>query len=98
MRNIVFVFVFLLTGYSAFSQFRLGIFGGISNYQGDLVDQVYKSSKPAFGLTGSFPVSERFSIRAGLTFAKIAGADSLATKPELKARNLSFQSKITEFS
>ena len=98
MRKNTFVLVLLFISYTSFSQFRLGIFGGISNYQGDLVDKPYKSSKGAFGFTGTFPVSQRFSIRAGLTFAKVAGADSLAEKPELIARNLSFQSKITEFS
>jgi hypothetical protein len=98
MRKIVLALVlFFITGPS-FSQFRLGLFGGLSNYQGDLSDKPYKSSKAAFGLTGTFPISERFGIRAGLTLAKIAGADSLTDKPELKARNLSFQSKITEFS
>jgi hypothetical protein len=70
----------------------------LSNYQGDLTDKPYKSSKAAFGVTATFPVSQRFSIRTGLTLGKIAGADSLSDKPELIARNLSFQSKITEFS
>ena len=98
MRKLLFVLLCFFITYSSFAQFRLGIFGGLSNYQGDLVDKPYKSTKGAFGLTGTFPVSERFGIRAGLTFAKVAGADSLGEKPELLARNLSFQSKITEFS
>jgi hypothetical protein len=98
MRKIALVFALFFIVQTSYSQFRLGIFGGLSNYQGDLVDKPYKSSKAAFGLTGTFPISERFGIRAGITFAKIAGADSLADKPELLARNLSFQSKITEFS
>lgn len=98
MRKITLVLVLFFIAHTTYSQFRLGIFGGLSNYQGDLVDKPYKSSKAAFGLTGTFPISERFGIRAGITFAKIAGADSLTSEPELKARNLSFQSKITEFS
>lgn len=98
MRQFLIILLCLFIGSSASAQFRLGIFGGLSNYQGDLLDKPYKSSKGAFGLTGTFPISERFNIRAGLTFAKVAGADSLSSKPELRARNLSFQSKITEFS
>src|SRR6476661_1829191 len=98
MRKLTLVLVLFFIAHSSFSQFRLGIFGGLSNYQGDLTDKPYKSSKTALGLTGTFPLTQRFSIRAGLTFGKIAAADSLSNKPELKARNLSFQSRITEFS
>jgi hypothetical protein len=96
-KTIVFFLVSIIT-LPSFSQVRLGIFGGLSNYQGDLTDKLYKSSKAAFGITASFPIAQRFSIRTGLTLGKIAGADSLSDKPELIARNLSFQSKITEFS
>jgi hypothetical protein len=98
MRKLTLVLVLFFIAQSSFSQFRLGIFGGLSNYQGDLTDKPYKSSKTALGLTGTFPITQRFSIRTGLTFGKVAAADSLSGKPELKARNLSFQSKITEFS
>jgi hypothetical protein len=98
MRKTIFFFLVSIITLPSFSQVRLGIFGGLSNYQGDLTDKPYKSSKTAFGLTASFPISQRFSIRTGLTLGKIAGADSLSDRPELIARNLSFQSKITEFS
>ncbi|HJW17654.1 MAG TPA: DUF6089 family protein [Flavisolibacter sp.] len=98
MRKTLVYFLVSIITLPSFSQVRLGIFGGLSNYQGDLTDKPYKSSKPAFGITASFPVSQRFSIRTGLTLAKIAGADSLSDRPELIIRNLSFQSKITEFS
>jgi hypothetical protein len=98
MRKLFIIGLCIIIGYPSMAQVRIGIFGGLSNYQGDLVDKPYKSSKGAFGLTGTFPISQRFNIRAGLTLAKVAGADSLGNKPELKARNLSFQSKITEFS
>jgi hypothetical protein len=98
MRKTIVYFLVSIITLPSFSQVRLGIFGGLSNYQGDLTDKLYKSSKAAFGVTATFPVSQRFSIRTGLTLGKIAGADSLSDKPELIARNLSFQSKITEFS
>ena len=63
-----------------------------------MVDKLYKNSGLALGLTGTFPVSQRFNIRAGITFGKIGGADSLSDQADLLARNLSFQSRITEFS
>jgi hypothetical protein len=98
MRKLVLLLLCSICGLSSFAQFRLGIFGGLSNYQGDLVDKYYKSSRGAFGITGTYQLSQRFSLRAGLTFAKVAGADSLNQQADLRARNLSFQSSITEFS
>ena len=88
----------LLCSYHSYSQFRLGIFGGLSNYWGDLVERPYQSSKAVFGLTGTWTLSQRFNVRAGLNFARVAGADSNSKSSVLVARNLSFQSNITEFS
>src|SRR3954465_7386939 len=79
------------------AQLRLGLSGGIANYQGDLTDKLYIASKPAFGLSLDYDLNPKFSIRAGLTFARVSGADSL-NKTDLRLRNLSFQSRITEFS
>lgn len=88
----------LFSSLQSYSQFRLGIFGGVANYWGDLVERPYQSSRGAFGLTGTFSISQRFNLRAGLTFARIAGADSNSKSDVLIARNLSFQSNIAEFS
>jgi hypothetical protein len=79
------------------AQLQLGVFGGIANYQGDLLDKPYKSSRPVFGLSLAYPLTPRVSVRAGLSFARVAGADSL-NKSDLQFRNLSFQSPITELS
>ena len=88
----------LLISLQSYSQFRLGVFGGLSNYWGDLVERPYQSSRGVFGLSGTWTLSQRFNVRAGLNFARVAGADSNSKSTELVARNLSFQSKITEFS
>ncbi|HVE61008.1 MAG TPA: DUF6089 family protein [Chitinophagaceae bacterium] len=86
---------------SAFSQpFQIGLFGGISNYQGDLVDKIYagRFTKPAIGLTLNYELSERFNIRAGFTQTRVEGDDKYNTKTYLQSRNLNFQSSISEFS
>ena len=98
MRRFIFAAIAVCFASVSFAQLQIGVFGGISNYQGDLVDKAYKSSKAAFGFTAGYPVSGRVTLRAALTFAKVAGADSLNKQPDLKLRNLSFQSPITEFS
>jgi opacity protein-like surface antigen len=98
MRKLLFLLILTLSITASYAQVQLGIFTGLSNYQGDLVDKPYKAGRFAFGLTGGYQLSERFSVRAGLTFAKVGGADSLHEKQDLRQRNLSFQSAITEFS
>jgi len=98
MRKLLPLFVLTLTFTQAYSQVQLGVFTGLSNYQGDLIDKPYQAGRFAFGLTGGYQFSDRLAIRAGLTFAKVAGADSLHEKAYLRQRNLSFQSAITEFS
>src|SRR5688572_5068153 len=78
----------LFVTHIAFSQsFNIGLFGGISNYQGDLIDKYYvgKLTKPAFGLTGMYEVTDRINVRAGITFAKIAGHDKYLSKDYLRA-------------
>ena len=98
MRKTFLLIIFFSFSYCAFAQFQIGIFGGASNYQGDLIDKFYKHTKPAIGLTASYELKERLVLRAGLTFAKLAGADSTSDKDYLRLRNLSFETKLTEFS
>lgn len=90
----------LLTTFCSFGQISLGLFGGISNYQGDLVNSYYvrKLTKPAVGLTVSYDYSDRFTFTAGFTHARVAGNDRYNTKDYLKLRNLSFESRINELS
>jgi len=97
MRRFFALVLALTIGASAFSQTQIGVFAGIANYQGDLVDKAFQSPRAAFGLTVGYQVSSRFNLRAGLTFARVAGADSM-NKKDLRLRNLSFQSPITELS
>lgn len=98
MRRSILLFSTLLVFTVINAQTRLGVFAGIANYQGDLVDGFFASPRAAFGISLNFSVSERLAIRTGLTFAKVAGADSLNSKTAFKNRNLSFQSPVTELS
>lgn len=83
---------------SAFAQSRIGLFLGVADYQGDLTDKILQNPRGAGGITYTYNFSPRLGVRAGLTLAKIAGADSLSDDPVLRARNLSFQTMIEEFS
>ena len=98
MQRLFFILIATFCSLVSFAQLQLGVFGGLSNYQGDLVDKIYQAPRAAIGITAGYDISGRFNLRAGLTFAKVAGADSLNEKDYLRMRNLSFQSPITELS
>ncbi|MFL5742136.1 MAG: DUF6089 family protein, partial [Flavisolibacter sp.] len=84
MRKLFFFFIGSLFTYSSIAQVRAGLFAGIANYQGDLVDKAYQSSRGSVGLTLGYQLSGRINLRAGLTYAKLAGADSLSIKTDLR--------------
>ncbi|MBO9683228.1 MAG: outer membrane beta-barrel protein [Flavisolibacter sp.] len=98
MRKFSFLALLLTCSVFAQSQVQIGLFGGISNYVGDMTDKPYTNSKGAFGVTVGYQILSRVNLRAGFTFAKVSGADSLAKKEDVRLRNLSFQSNISEFS
>jgi hypothetical protein len=83
----------------AVSQQRVHVtlFGGISNYSGDLQAKKFtlQQSNLAFGAGLMFNVTPKFAIRAGINRAVIEGDDK-RNSPELRPRNLSFTSKIIE--
>lgn len=98
-KPFLFLFVTLISIVS-FSQVHVGVFGGIGNYQGDLIGNIYvgKLTRPAIGITGSYDLSRHLTLRAGVTFAQVAGSDKYNSKDYLKLRNLSFESNILEAS
>jgi hypothetical protein len=101
MRKLFLVSTLFSTALISFGQsVHVGLFGGVSNYQGDLVDKpfVARFMKPAVGLTAAYEVSDNILLRAGFTYAAITGDDKYNTKTYLQERNLNFTSTITEFS
>jgi opacity protein-like surface antigen len=98
MRKLCCLLFFLSLFQFGHSQLQFGLFGGISNYVGDMTDKAYKNSSPAVGFTVGYQILNRVNLRAGLTLAKVQGADSLIKQADVRLRNLSFQSSITEFS
>jgi hypothetical protein len=95
-------FLLLAVLTSAFSfvhaQWHVNLFGGFSNYFGDLQSQTYttKQGHGAFGAGLQYDLNGHFSILGNASYGKIGAADSLSNKADLRARNLSFQSKIYE--
>jgi len=78
--------------------FHVTLFGGLANYQGDLQDKRYTfgGSKAAFGLGAQYDLTNHLSVKAGMMFARIGADDKNSDNSFRKARNLNFQSNITE--
>lgn len=76
---------------------ELSLFGGFSNYLGDLTQKVFttKNSGTVLGVNVKYPLNEKFWLRGSFAQGNIAGYDK-DNDVELQPRNLSFQSKITD--
>lgn len=100
MRFVVlFLFVLFVSLFSQAQAVHVGVFGGISNYQGDLVNKLFssRSSKAAAGLTVDYQLTQHWTVRGGFTFTKLTGNDKY-NKKALQARNLNFNSSVLELS
>lgn len=77
---------------------QVGVFAGLANYQGDLVESSFtlKESSFAFGALLKHDLSTKLAIRAGLNFGKIKGDD--ANFSDRENRGYSFESNIFDLS
>jgi hypothetical protein len=75
--------------------FHLNFFAGTSNYEGDLQSKRFTFSQSNFagGFGLSYDLSDKFSVRSGLTFGTISANDKYGSN---RLRNLNFTSGITE--
>lgn len=97
MKNLILIVFAFLISLSGFSQkLSLDLYGGLTNYQGDLQDKqfTFSQSHAAGGLGLSYSLTEHFSIRSAFTLGKVS-ADDKFTKN--KGRNLNFTTSISEF-
>jgi len=80
------------------AQWHVNILGGFSNYIGDLQHRGYTTQQAHFAFSGGlqYDLSAHFSILGNLSYAKVGASDAFGSKPDVVARNLSFQSRIYE--
>ena len=79
---------------------HLDLFGGFSNYSGDLQEKRFttQQSKPAAGIGIRYDLSNHLSLRTNLTVASLQANDKLSRQADLRARNLNFSTRLTEFN
>lgn len=99
MRKLFLVFFLFPSILSAQQRFHVTLFGGFSNYQGDLQDKRFTldESNGAFAIGLKYDVTSHVAVRTNFTYGRIEGNDKL-NKPSLQVRNLSFQTKIVELN
>ncbi len=98
MRKLFALVLLLLFTAVSKSQVQIGVFGGASNYLGDMTEKLYQNPGVALGFNLGYQLTDRINLRGGFTYAKVKAADSLNTQQDIVLRNLSFQTSITELS
>ena len=101
MKTVLLLILFLLNVLVAPAQrVSIGVAGGLANYNGDLLDKLYpkKLTNGHIGILAYYELNDQLLLRGSYFFARVNGDDALSEKPELRARNLRFESKISEFS
>jgi hypothetical protein len=80
------------------AQWQVNVLGGFSNYIGDLQSKTYTTQQAhgAFTVGLQYDLNAHFSIRGNASYGKVGASDAYSSKPDVRARNLSFQTKIYE--
>lgn len=102
MRKTILIIVTTCITVSSTTAQRLhvGLFGGVSAYNGDLTESVFpkKVSNGVIGITANYELTDQVIIRSGLSYTVLAGADRYNKDAQLRQRNLSFETSLTELS
>jgi len=80
-------------------RWHVNLFGGISNYSGDLQSKPFTldQSYAAFGAGAQYDITRHISVLSNISLMKVGAADKY-NKPDLQFRNLSFQTQILEWN
>jgi opacity protein-like surface antigen len=100
MRKLLLLGLLIPTLSNAQQKWNVELFGGFSNYQGDLQEKRFTTNqaKGSFGIGLKYDLTDHFALRSHFTYAQVSAADSHNKNFSLQQRNLSFESKITEFN
>lgn len=99
LRPVLLLFLFPI-GALGQRSVNLQLFGGFSNYNGDLQEKRFtlNQSHAAVGAGLSCQLNDRVSLRTGFVYGRVSGDDRYSLRPLLRERNLSFSSSVTEGS
>ena len=77
---------------------HLTLFGGVANYQGDLQGRTFTFNQSNLGIGAGlkYDLTPHFALRTGIQYGTVEASDKQSNDALLRARNLSFQSRILE--
>jgi len=80
------------------AQWHVNVLGGFANYIGDLQSKPYTTEQAhgAITLGLQYDLSPHFSILGNGSYGKVGASDAYSDKASVRARNLSFQTRIYE--
>lgn len=98
MTKLSFVAALCIASSAAFSQpLQANFYGGIADYQGDLIYKRFTNLNPAVGLGLTYKLSPHVNIRAAATYLKLKAEDQQLDKSKnTYSRNLSFITNVWE--
>jgi len=98
MKKLIFL-ALLLPSLVQAQRWHINLYGGFSNYSGDLQSQLFTldQSYASFGAGAQYDLTPKFSLLSNFTYGQV-GASDVYNKPSLQARNLSFRSTIMEWN
>jgi hypothetical protein len=98
MKNFLLVSILLAPLFSSAQRWHLNLFGGFTNYQGDLQEKplTFEQANGGFGAGLKYDLTPHFALRTGLMYGKTSADDKRNTNAALKERNLNFESRILE--
>lgn len=98
MRKALLAALFFLAVNTQAQNFHVTLFGGMSNYQGDLQAKAFTfhESHPAVGAGLLYELTTNFYIRANVTLGKVSGNDNTSSSILIYDRNLNFTTLITD--
>ena len=98
MKRVLVLLFFVPTLLNA-QRWHVNLFGGFSNYTGDLQSKFFTMDQSyfAFSAGAQYDLTPKISVLSNLTLAQV-GASDVYNKPSLQFRNLSFRSKVYELN
>ena len=97
-RFIILVFLLVIGLHGFFQKIEVGLMGGGMFYVGDLTEKLYSPIHAAGGMFLRINANGRVALKGNVLLGNVSGTDVGATDKSRKNRNLTFQSKISEFA
>ncbi len=99
MKRFLLAVFFLVLGFCSFAQkVEAGLMAGGMFYVGDLTEKLFSPIHPSGGMFLRINTNGRIALKGNALLGSVSGTDAGATAAHRKLRNLSFQSKISEFA